>query len=178
MRRTLWAALAVASLILLPAGASAQAVAGFGGFTALPQARERGDPTLDYKALYVVQDGAKMKATGVNLGLDRAAKLANMLAADGVPAERRHIAVVVLHDATEAVLSDAAYSARHMGEKNPDAPVVAALIAGGVSVRICGQAMAAKGVKPEELAPGVQLDISALMTSANLQLRGYVLWLN
>ena len=47
-----------------------------------------------------------------------------------------------------------------------------------MSVRICGQAMVAKGVKPEELAPGVQLDISALMTSANLQLRGYALWLN
>ncbi len=178
MRRSIWVALAFASLVSWTAnGASAQVVPGFGDFTPLPQARERPDPALDYKVLYVVQDGARTPSQ-TNLGLDRAAKLANMLAAEGVPAGRRHIVVVVLSQATETVLSDAAYAARHEGQKNPNAAIVAALIAGGVSVRICGQAMTNAKITPSQLAPGVQLDVSALVTSANLQLKGYAVWIN
>ncbi len=108
------------------------------------------------------------------LGLEDA-RLVNMLAAGGVPAGKRHIVTVVHGPATDAVVSDAAYAARHNGQKNPNTAMIAALQAAGVSVRICGQAMTGQKIAETELVRGVQLDLAALMTVTNLQFQGYAL---
>jgi intracellular sulfur oxidation DsrE/DsrF family protein len=124
--------------------------------------------------VFDVSEGAK-SPDQVNPGLDRAARLANMLAAGGVTAGKRHIVAVVHGAATDAVVSDTAYAARHSGQKNPNTALIAALQAGGVSVRICGQAMTGQKIAAPDLAPGVQLDLAALMTVTNLQFQGYAL---
>jgi intracellular sulfur oxidation DsrE/DsrF family protein len=70
-------------------------------------------------------------------------------------------------------LSEAAFATRFSGETNPNAELIRQLTAAGVSVRLCGQSMAANGFAREELNPGVRVDVAAITTIATLQLKGY-----
>ena len=90
----------------------AQAVSGFGGFKPLPEAGEQPDPSRVYRVIFdVSQGGADDRPLK---GLDRVARLVNMLAAGGVDADHRQIVVVLHGAATPAVLSDAAWTARRL----------------------------------------------------------------
>jgi intracellular sulfur oxidation DsrE/DsrF family protein len=101
-----------------------------------------------------------------------------MLAAGGVDADHRQIVVVLHGAATTAVLSDAAWVARGKGAANPNSALIRALLAAGVQVRLCGQAMAGNGVTEAELEPGVTVDLAALMTVIHHQQAGYALIVN
>lgn len=154
----------------------AQAVSGFGDFKPLPEAGEQPDPSRVYRVIFdVSQGGPDDKPLK---GLDRVARLANMLAAGGVDADHRQIVVVVHGAATPAVLSDAAWAARGKGDANPNSALIRALIAAGVQFRLCGQAMAGNGIAQADLEPGVTVDLAALMTVIHLQQAGYALVVN
>jgi len=101
-----------------------------------------------------------------------------MLAAGGVDADHRQIVVVLHGAATTAVLSDAAWAARGKGDANLNSALIRALLAAGVQVRLCGQAMAGHGVTEAELGPGVTVDLAALMTVIHHQQAGYALIVN
>ncbi len=77
--------------------------------------------------------------------------------------------------ATPIVLSDAGYKSRHGGAANPNLELIDRLQQAGVSVRVCSQALAAAGFAPDEVDKRVQVDVAALTTLANLQLRGHAL---
>jgi len=163
-------------LLALGAPAQAQAVIGYGAFTPLPQAGEQPDPQRDYRVIVdLTQGGPDDKPLK---GLERVARLTNMLAANGVPAERRKIVVVMHGGASLASLSDAAWAARGKGETNPNSALVRALTAAGVQVRLCGQSMVANGLTEADLEPGVQVDLAALMTVIHHQQAGYALIMN
>ncbi len=106
--------------------------------------------------------------------LDKAAKVANLLAQSGVPAEHRHVVVILQAGATTAVLNEKGLKARGLSH-NPSADLIAKLNAAGVSVRVCGQALAGAKIARDEVLPGIQVDLSALTTVTALQLRGYAL---
>ncbi|WP_374569918.1 DsrE family protein [Phenylobacterium sp.] len=159
------------------ATAQTAAIPGYGSVAPLPDAREQPDAGRDYKAVFDIS-GAPKAPDKVTPGLDRAARLVNILTAGGVPADKRHIALVVHGGATDAVTTDEVYAKRHDGLKNPNTALIAALQAAGVSVRICGQSMHGRGYTPADLAPGVQVDLAALMTVTHLQLDGYALIVN
>ncbi len=163
-------------LLALGAPAQAQAVIGYGAFTPLPQAGEQPDPQRDYRVIVdLTQGGPDDKPLK---GLERVARLTNMLAANGVPAERRKIVVVMHGGASLASLSDAAWAARGKGETNLNSALVRALTAAGVQVRLCGQSMVANGLTEADLEPGVQVDLAALMTVIHHQQAGYALIMN
>lgn len=163
-------------LLALGAPAQAQAVIGYGAFTPLPQAGEQPDPQRDYRVIVdLTQGGPDDKPLK---GLERVARLTNMLAANGVPAEQRKIVVVMHGGASLASLSDAAWAARGKGETNPNSTLVRALTAAGVQVRLCGQSMVANGLTQADLEPGVQVDLAALMTVIHHQQAGYALIMN
>jgi intracellular sulfur oxidation DsrE/DsrF family protein len=83
--------------------------------------------------------------------------------------------VVVLHgQATRAALSKAAYEERY-GEPHPDAELLRQLAAAGVRLVVCGQSAAAFGFRREELAPDVQMSLSALTALVTLQSDGFAL---
>ena len=165
---------AAAGLAAAPAHAAPASLADYGKFTPIPAAHEQADPAVDYRVIFDVSQGSKAP-DAVSPGLDRAARLVNILAAAGVPAEKRHLVVVVHGPATDAIASDAAYAERHDGMTNPNTPLIEALQAAGVSIRVCGQAMLARKLTPETLADGVQVDLAALMTVVHTQLQGYAL---
>ncbi len=164
--------LALASQSVLADALLPPAVPGYGMVTPVEGAREKPDPAMDYKVVLNATKGGA--ADSPPPFLDKAAKVANLLAQSGVPPEHRHIVVILQGGATTAVLNDKGLKARSM-KRNPSTELIARLNAAGVSVRVCGQALAGAGIERDEVLPGVQVDLSALTTVAALQLRGYAL---
>lgn len=168
----------LAALALVPSLASADVallpalIPGYGEVTPVENAGERPDPAMDYK---IVLNATKGGGTNSPVPfLDKAAKVANLLAQSGVPAEHRHVVVILQAAATTGVLNAAGLKARGMAV-NPNADLIAKLDAAGISVRVCGQALAAAKIARSEVLPGVQVDLSALTTVSTLQLKGYSL---
>jgi intracellular sulfur oxidation DsrE/DsrF family protein len=147
-------------------------IAGYGRTVAVENAGERPDPALDYKLVMNVTEAGPDNAPAP--ALDTAARLVNLLAQSGVPAAHRHIVLVLHGPATLAVLNEAGLKARGQSA-NPSAPLITKLTEAGVSVRVCGQALAAAKVARSEVLPQVQVDLSAVTTLATLQMRGYAL---
>ena len=169
--RTLLLALSLSVAVTSPA--FAQAVPGYGGFAPFPEAGEQPDPDRVYRIIFDVSHGGPDDIP--NRGLDRVARMVNMLAAGGVDAGHRKVVVVVHGAATLSVLSDPAWAARGKGGANPNSALIRTLIAAGVQVRICGQAMVRNHVADDDLAPGVTVDLAALMTVVHHQQAGYAL---
>lgn len=108
----------------------------------------------------VSKDGA------VNRRLETAARFLNMHARAGVPATNMQVALVV-HGPASADLTTR--------PDNPNADLIAALIEANVSIVLCGQTAAYRGIDQDDLLPGVTLSLSAMTAHAQLQQQGYTL---
>src|SRR3546814_7448694 len=54
-------------------------------------------------------------------------------------------------------------------------PLIEQLVARGATIAVCGQALHQQGIDRAAVAPEVRIDVSALATMANLQLKGWAL---
>jgi intracellular sulfur oxidation DsrE/DsrF family protein len=156
------------------ASPSALLVPGYEAAKDLPGARELPDPKTDYKVVFA--DGQDAKNPGdVNPMLPTIATYVNTLGKYGVPAEHRHI-VIMFHQRTpdlDIVMSNEAYRERY-NRDNPNIAIIHALKQAGVDVRVCGQGLIARKIDSAQVNPDVQIDLWALTTLVNLQLKGYV----
>ena len=143
--------------------------AGLPGFIA--GMKEVPDPGTDYRLLFDLHETAPAK--GADPRLQSVARYLNSLAEYGVPPIHRNLVVLVHGDATPLVLNDAAFGANGGARSNPNAALIARMHAAGVQFRVCGQALLARHLTPAQLLPGVEMDLWALSTLANLQLHGY-----
>jgi intracellular sulfur oxidation DsrE/DsrF family protein len=192
---SLWILLLACALAFpVPALASnAPAVPGYGRIASTQGARERPDPRLRYRVVFNITEPAA-SPDKVNPSLESVARFLNLLAADGVHPLPGDVVAVVHGQATPAVLTDAAYPKHAEGmsihnanlawfehlfssdaDRNPNLPLIARLRSAGVIVSVCSQALHAQSINPDEVAPIVRRDVSALTTLSNLQLRGYAL---
>jgi len=128
---------------------------------------------IDYRAVFDVAPSPEA-ANDVNPRIESVARFLNMQARAGVPQEKMHLALVVHGAAGKDMLSSPAYKTR-FGVDNPNEPLLAALRASGVRVILCGQTAAHKGFGRDELAPGVELALSAMTALVALQSEGYQL---
>jgi intracellular sulfur oxidation DsrE/DsrF family protein len=174
MKKLVIIAAAAAAVCATTARAEPRPVPDFGAYAPVPEGKERPDPARDYKVVFEVSEAARDAAKPLE-GLQRVARMVNLLAVSGVPAEHRHIVAILDGGATEAIMTDKAFAARHPGATNPNVKLIDELRAAGVSVRVCGQAMTGHKITPPEVIPGVEIDLSALTTVANKQLEGYAL---
>jgi intracellular sulfur oxidation DsrE/DsrF family protein len=110
---------------------------------------------------------------GPNQQLGTIARYVNLHARHGIPKERVHAAAVVHGTGWMSLLSDSAYGARFGGRANPSKRLVEELLANNVQLVMCGQTAGFRGVKREELLPGVQLAISAMTALSVFQSQGY-----
>jgi intracellular sulfur oxidation DsrE/DsrF family protein len=139
----------------------------------VPGAKELPDTTTEYKVLF---DAARAPdtPTDVNPILVAAARYLNTLAKVGVPPAHRQIAVVFHQGATPAILKNEEYRKRHNGQDNPNIAIIQALKKAGVDFRVCGQAVLGAKIDRADIQPEIQVDLWALTTIINFELRGYV----
>jgi intracellular sulfur oxidation DsrE/DsrF family protein len=171
------AVLALVSGSLEPMNADAPKpllVPGYEAARDLPGARELPDPKTDYKVVFA--DGQDAKNPGdVNPMLPTIATYVNTLGKYGVPAEHRHL-VIMFHQRTpdiDIVMTNEAYKERY-NRDNPNIAIIHALKQAGVDIRVCGQGLLARKIDAKQVNPDVQIDLWAMTTLVNLQLKGYV----
>jgi intracellular sulfur oxidation DsrE/DsrF family protein len=160
-----------------PAAADSPApllVPGYRAARDLPGAHELPDPTMDYKVIFADGQDAK-DPTAINPMLPTIATYVNTLGKYGVPLDHRHI-VIMFHQRTPGigiVMTNEAYEARYHRD-NPNVALLHALKQAGVEIHVCGQGLLAQKIDPKDVNPDVQVDLWAMTTLVNLQLRGYV----
>lgn len=121
-----------------------------------------------FKVVFDVSEGAD--AGTVNRGIESAARFLNMHARAGIPPENIRLAIVVRGGAGHDVTIHP-----RPGEDNPNAALIADLIAHGVDIYLCGQTAANADISASDLLPGVHLSLSAMTQHALLQQDGYTL---
>jgi intracellular sulfur oxidation DsrE/DsrF family protein len=149
-------------------------VPGYEAAKDLPGARELPDPKTDYKVVFA--DAQDPKNPGdINPMLPTIATYLNTLGKYGVPAERRHIVIMFHHRTAEfdLVMSNEAYRERY-NRDNPNIALIHALKQAGVDLRVCGQGLLARKIDAKQVNPDIAIDLWALTTLVNLQLKGYV----
>jgi intracellular sulfur oxidation DsrE/DsrF family protein len=149
-------------------------VPGYEAARDLPGARELPDPKTDYKVVFA--DGQDAKNPGdVNPMLPTIATYVNTLGKYGVAADHRHI-VIMFHQRTpdiDIVMTNDAYRERY-NRDNPNIAIIHALKEAGVDIRVCGQGLIGRKIDVKQVNPDVQIDLWAMTTLVNLQLKGYV----
>lgn len=146
----------------------------FGAYNEVPDPFEKPDPTLRYKVVFDVSQPARTPGAA-HQGLERVARMVNLLNRHGVKLLPGDIVVTMHGPAAKTSLTAAAFAKRFNGEANPNAELIKQLTAARVSVRLCGQSMVAAGFARDEINPDVKIDIAAITTMATYQLRGYAI---
>ena len=123
-----------------------------------------------FKAVYVID---KADTAAVNQQLTTIARFLNLHVRHGISKERLHAAAVVHGSGWMSLLSDSAYGQRFSGKPNPSKRLVEELLANNVQLVLCGQTAGFRGVRRDELLPGVQLGISAMTALNVFQSQGY-----
>ena len=181
MKSVAFVSVTLLSLALLSAARSAPAtgeelaVPGFAVANDVPGAHELPDPTIDYKIAWGVGQGPEDPSMEVNPSLPTIARYVNTLAKWGVPASKRHI-IVIFHQRSPnfyLVMNNEAFKAKY-GKDNPNIPVIAALKRAGVEFRACGQAVVGRKIDPKDVNPDIQVDLWAMTSFMNLQMKGFV----
>lgn len=126
--------------------------------------------THDYKVVWEINVGSEREQSAQ---LGTLARFYNLHARHGVPLERLHAAAVVHGTGWIALLNDSAYTARYGSGANPSKKLVEELVAAGAQIVVCGQTAAFRGLKQEELLPGVKLGISAMTALSVFYAQGY-----
>jgi len=109
-----------------------------------------------------------------NYRLETVARYLNMHARAGVELQQMPTAVVLHGRAARSALSPEAFEERY-GETHPDSGLLDELSRAGVRFLVCGQSAAAFGFRRDELAPGVEMSLSALTALVRLQSEGFAL---
>ena len=106
----------------------------------------------------------------VNRKFEMVARSVNLHTAKGVAPDYLASAIVV-HGAAGADL----LTAEARGAANPNAGIIAQLLAAGVSIQLCGQSAEGMDIKAADLLPGITMAPSAITAHALLQQQGYTL---
>jgi intracellular sulfur oxidation DsrE/DsrF family protein len=166
----------IAAALAMPALATAPArlVPDFGAYADVADAFQKPDPALRYKVVFSVSQVAKTPGA-VHPGLERVARMVNLLGRYGVKMQPGDIVVTMHGPAAKTALTAAAFAKRYNGDANPNVELIRQLTAAGVSVRLCGQSMMGAGFARDEINPDVKVDVAAVTTMATLQLQGYAI---
>lgn len=109
-------------------------------------------------------------ADAISRRLETPARFLNMHAAAGVAPENLHVALIVHGAAGFDLMNDEA-----RGSPNPNAPLIAELLAAGAKIELCGQTSAMRDIAAEDLLPGITIGLSSMTAHALLQQEGYTL---
>lgn len=145
----------------------------FGKVHPLPKAAAQPGPTREYKILFSITKAGE-SPDQLNPGLEHIARLINVFGLANVPSKNLKIAAVLHGPATAAALDDAHYRDKHQ-IANPNTKLLDALRKAGVTLYVCGQALAHNGVEPAWVNRQVTVALAALTVLPIYQLDGYAL---
>jgi intracellular sulfur oxidation DsrE/DsrF family protein len=145
----------------------------YGKMHFLPNSAFKPQPGHTYKVVFALTQGGE-KPGEVSPALDHVARTVNLYVASGVPLSKLKFVAVASGSATSLVLDDAHYRAQ-FGVPNPNLPLIAELRKDGITIAVCGQAMAEHHFEYDWIDPRVTLSLSALTTVTTLQQAGYAL---
>lgn len=148
-------------------------ISGYGKVTPVPNGALMPQPKATYRIVFDATRAGK-KPSDVSESLQKVARAVNLFANAGVAGENIGVAVVLHSEATFATLSNAAYRAK-FGRSNPNENLLTQLKKHGVQLYVCGQALAERGLSPQDVAESVRTAQAALTAVAELQRRGYSL---
>lgn len=149
------------------------AIPGHGPVAPQPEAAFNLVPGETYRVVFDVASGSADEHV-LNRRLESVARFVNLHARAGIDPDDLQIEVVTHGGTLFDVLSRAAYRER-FGVEHPNADLLEALLEAGVTVYLCGQSASARGVSPDELAPGVKLAQSAMTVLVRRQAEGWAL---
>ncbi|WP_414447018.1 DsrE family protein [Burkholderia sp. 22PA0099] len=149
------------------------AISGYGPIHDLPDAAFKPDPNQSYRIVFALTQGAK-SPDKVNPALDHVARTVNLYAAAGVPLSHLKFVAVAYGEATPSMLDDTHYRSVY-GVANPNLPLIALLKRAGLTIAVCGQAVAEHHYAYDWISPEVTLALSGLTTVTTLETQGYAL---
>lgn len=149
------------------------AVKDFGKFFPVENPSFKTDFPQNFKVAIDVQE-ASPKPDEIHPLLNTAARYLNMHTWAGVPLKDLHVALVVHGGASDAILTDEAYQAKH-GVANPNTSLIGQLSQAGVQIILCGQTAGARGITDQNRNAYVQVALSAMTALVQLQNQGYQL---
>jgi len=174
MRRFILSAL-VAALLAAPCPAAAQSgealIKSIGAQSPVPNPTFVADKSVEYKVAWDVTAGPA-KPGERTPGLAQPANFLVNTDVNGVDRKRVHLAVVLHGAATFALMTNAAYKAKH-GVDNPNIDLLQALDGAGVQVILCGQAAVNRKIARDQLLPFVRVATTAGFALATLHAQGY-----
>lgn len=150
------------------------AVPGFGAIFPLEAATVKPDPSLRYKIVVDVYSGAA-EPTELAFGLNNVARMLNLHAVGGVPADSMDVVIAIHGGATFATLDNDAFRDKY-GVDNPNIPLVQALKAAGVKLVVCGQSLTGREIPLMSIQPEIEVATSMLTTVSMYQLKGYAVF--
>lgn len=145
----------------------------YGGIYEIPEATIKPDPSKDYKIVIDVYGGAEDKKD-IDRSLNNVARMLNLHAVGGVPADKLKVVIALHGQSTYSTLSHEAYQ-KKFGVDNPNAGLMKALKDAGVRIAVCGQSMRSREVDSDDLLSEVEVAISMLTTITHYQNEGYML---
>jgi intracellular sulfur oxidation DsrE/DsrF family protein len=143
----------------------------YGKIHFLPNAAFKPQLGHTYKVVFSLTQGAR-QPDEVSPALDHVARAVNLYVASGVPLSKLKFVAVASGSATSLALDDAHYRAQ-FGVPNPNLPLIAVLKKDGITIAVCGQAMAEHHFEYDWIDSRVTLSLSALTTITTLQQAGY-----
>jgi intracellular sulfur oxidation DsrE/DsrF family protein len=146
-------------------------IKGYGGIMDAPHAVERPDPNMEYKVVIDIATGDS-DPKAVMYSLENVARLLNLHAMGGMPADKMKIVLAIHGGAIWSTLDNETYKAKY-GVDNPHLPLFKELAAAGVTMFACSQSLMGRDIGHTKLASEVSVATSMLTTMTTYQLKGY-----
>jgi intracellular sulfur oxidation DsrE/DsrF family protein len=146
-------------------------IKGFGGILDAPHAVEKPDPNIEYKVVIDIATG-ESDPKAVMYSLENVARLLNLHAMGGVPANKMKVVLAIHGGAIWSTLDNDTYKAKY-GIDNPHLPLFKELAEAGVSMFACSQSLMGRDIDHTKLVEEVKVATSMLSTMTTYQLRGY-----
>jgi len=148
-------------------------IKGEGAVHPLPDAAFLPKHDVTYKAVFSVTKG-DADPKKVNGALAHVARAVNLFASAGVPPKHLKFVVIIHGKAVPAVLDNVHYKQK-FGVDNPNLKLISELKSAGVTLAVCGQAVAGYKYEYSWVNPEIKVALSALSTLIILQHEGYAL---
>jgi intracellular sulfur oxidation DsrE/DsrF family protein len=167
----LWIALWVSAFSVSAQTPQNPIIKSTGTINDIPFATVKADPSLDYNIVIDIMTSAA-QPDKVNPSLDNVARLLNLHAVAGVPADKMHVVLAVHNESANALMNNEAYKKKYNVD-NPNLKLLEELHNAGVKITVCGQSLLKRNIDHKTLAPQVEVAVSMLTTVTTYQLKGY-----